>query len=52
MKYVIAIAAAVMLYGMMPTVSSAQSGYNQRAYNNAAAAKASQQHYNNQTRRR
>ncbi len=52
MKYLIAIAAAVMMYATMPTSVSAQSGYNQRAVNNANAAKASQQHYNNQTGRR
>ena len=52
MKYMMMIAAAAMMYAMTPTVSFAQAGYNQRAVNNANAARASQQHYNNVTRRR
>ncbi|MGE3247834.1 MAG: hypothetical protein AB7J19_16020 [Beijerinckiaceae bacterium] len=51
MKYVMALAAAAMMSAMIPVAASAQ-GWNQKAYNNSQAAKKSQQHYNNQTRRR
>lgn len=48
MKYVVALAAGMMLYVAAPAAVSAQ-GWNQKAYNNSQAAQTSQQQYNRQT---